>query len=53
MGRWPWSTNTLLIPFLSGEGMRSVARLIHAAIDLQAVTAAINDVDQALGVKLD
>jgi hypothetical protein len=40
-------------PFLSGEGMRSVARLIHAAIDLQAVTAAINDVDQALGVKLD
>src|SRR5262245_60089906 len=36
-----------------GRGRRGAAALIHATIDLQAVAAAINDVDQTLGVKLD
>jgi hypothetical protein len=61
-----WSCLAALMPSLSRrEGRHEghypgveafvprLATLIHTAIDLQAVTAAIDNVDQALGVELD
>jgi hypothetical protein len=55
MGRGNGDPGSMTIPGLTASSRGGVAALplIDAAIDLQAVTAAIDDIDQPLGVKLD